>query len=736
MRRVYAENLGAFDCLRDEKGVVYAEILTVYDSCATSLTLRSQTARGIMSEPAGYAPFNRLTEIDGSWGPANRRLVRPTLLLLAKCCGVAVLYYFMVAISMKLRVSTSTLALIWPSNALLVAALLLSSRRHWWIYLLAVIPAHVAAMHVYNVGPWWLGYQLVANSALAIVSAAILRRFKPEVLYFETLNEVFAFLIVSIAVPGIVSFVLIYPTLTLSPQGLLVAHGWSKDFGTVWTSRWIANSASVMVFVPAMLVGYTRGATWFRGLSLLRIVEAVFLTILLVALTFQVYGHVYVAGTVPATVYLLPIPFLLWAAIRFGSVGTCFSITALVCISAWCAYLGQGPSLTFVSIDRVTMLQICWMMVAAPMLVLAVVISERKAATLASRESEERFRYLFNAAPIGIALEDLAGNLLFANPALGSMLGYSQQELTDMNCSQFADPQDEKEDWEEFQALRAGIKQSYQIEKRYLRKDGGRIWGRFNVSILNSGEAQPIVVATVEDITEKKEAREELERAHTELQSLTPRLLSAHEDERRRIARELHDDIGQRLSLWMMKLDVLGIKVPPERVAERAEIRKVLAGLSELITDVHNMSHQLHSSKLEHLGLRVALNDVCQQLAEQHQIVINLSANDVPDHLAEDVSLSFYRVAQGALRNAVKHSRSPRIDVSLIYDGRVLRMRVRDFGVGFDSAIPRNGLGLITMQERVRMIGGSICFNSVPGVGTELEAEARLDCKDGLAEAA
>ena len=689
-----------------------------------------------MSEPAGYALLNRLTGIEGPWEPANKGQMRPALLLLAKCCGVAVLYYFMVVISMKLRVSTSTLALLWPSNALLVATLVLSSRRHWWVYMLAVIPAHIAGMHFFNVGAWWLAYQLVANSAPAIVSAAILRRFKPQVLYFETLNEVVAFLTVSLAIPGMVSFIVIYPILKLAPVDFLAAHGWTRDFGTLWTSRWITNSASLIVFVPAMLVGYARGVSWLRGLPLRKVVEGAFLAVLLVALTFQVYGHVYASGDVPSTVYLLPIPLLLWAAIRFGAVGTCLSITALVCISGWCAYLGRGPSLSFVSFDRFTMLQMCWMMVAAPMLILAAVISERRAATLASRESGTRFRYLFNEAPIGIALEDLNGNLLFANPALGAMLGYSQRELTGMNCSQFAEPEDEKQDWEEFQALRAGLKQSYQIEKRYLRKDGGRMWGRLNVSILNSGEAQPIVVATIEDITEKKEAIEELERAHAELQRLAPRLLSAQEDERRRISRELHDDIGQRLSLWMMKLDVLGIKVPAERTAERAEIRKILAGLSELITDVHNMSHQLHSSKLEHLGLRVALNDVCRQLAEQHHIVINLSTRDVPDHLPEDVSLSFYRIAQEALRNAVKHSRSPKIDVSLIYDGRVLRMRVRDFGVGFDSAIPRNGLGLITMQERVRMIGGSICFNSVPGVGTELEAEARLDCKDGLAEAA
>jgi PAS domain S-box-containing protein len=110
----------------------------------------------------------------------------------------------------------------------------------------------------------------------------------------------------------------------------------------------------------------------------------------------------------------------------------------------------------------------------------------RKQAQEARQESEERFRYLFAEAPIGIALEDLEGRVLFANPALCSMLGYTPEELTSMNCSQFAYPEDEEEDWREFQAMRAGTRRSYQLEKRYRRKDGSRMWGRLNVSMLNS----------------------------------------------------------------------------------------------------------------------------------------------------------------------------------------------------------------------------------------------------------
>jgi len=358
----------------------------------------------------------------------------------------------------------------------------------------------------------------------------------------------------------------------------------------------------------------------------------------------------------------------------------------------------------------------------------------RKQAQQATEESEERFRYLFTKAPIGIALEDLEGKLLFANPALSSMLGYTQEELTSMNCAQFADEEDEKEDWDNFQAMCAGLKRSYQIEKRYRKKDRSQIWGRLNVSMLTFSEERKLILATIEDITEKRAALEDLQRAHSELQELAPRLISAQEDERRRISRELHDDIGQRLALLRIRLDVMQNQTPIERRFENPELSDLLAELDELTEDVHNMSHRLHSTKLDHLGLSAALKEICRQLAAQHHMAIELNAEEAPQPVPEEVSLCFYRVAQEALTNAVKHSRSTRIDVSMMREGSVLKMRIKDYGIGFDTAVRRSGLGLVTMQERLKMIGGALRIDSVAGGGTELEAEACIETTDRSAE--
>jgi len=394
--------------------------------------------------------------------------------------------------------------------------------------------------------------------------------------------------------------VAIYPVVKVSSRAALLAHNSSDGFLAVWTSCWANNSASLIVFVPLILVCVSRGRDCIRSLSRRGVGEGALLTVLLTTLTFLVYGNVHTVGDALPTAYLIPIPFLIWAAIRFGPPGACLSITLFVCVSSWCAYLGHGPFLRSFSIDRVTVLQMAWIIISAPLLCLAAVVQERR-----------------------VAVEDL-------------------------------------------------------------------------------------------------------KKAHSELQAFTPRLIAAQELEKQRISRELHDDVGQRLALLRVGLDLVDQAIPVQRSAEHAEIRSLLTQLDELATDVHNMSHQLHSSKLRYLGLRAALKEVCQQLVDQHRVAIHLTADQLPDSLSEQVSLCFYRVAQEALMNAVKHSGTSQVDVSLDCKGQVLRMCIRDYGTGFNLSVRGKGLGLVAMHERLRMVGGMLRFNSVAGMGTEVEAEVNI----------
>jgi signal transduction histidine kinase len=210
------------------------------------------------------------------------------------------------------------------------------------------------------------------------------------------------------------------------------------------------------------------------------------------------------------------------------------------------------------------------------------------------------------------------------------------------------------------------------------------------------------------------------------IKNLSGRLINAGEEERKRIARELHDDIGQRLSLLSIELDGVERELPANGVADRDALRQSLHQINELVTDVHNLSHQLHSSKLQMLGLGVALTEVCQRLARQHEMEIQLTTDNIPSPVPEDVALCFYRVAQEALNNSVKHSGSARAEVRVAAEDGTLRMTIKDYGTGFDPDVAINGLGLATMRERLRLVEGELVISSKPGGGTEVMAQAKL----------
>ena len=184
---------------------------------------------------------------------------------------------------------------------------------------------------------------------------------------------------------------------------------------------------------------------------------------------------------------------------------------------------------------------------------------------------------------------------------------------------------------------------------------------------------------------------------------LTGRLLEAQEVERRRIARELHDDLNQSLALLSVEMDLLG-QVPPASAAEIADrMQELSARVKELSSSVHDLSHQLHPSKLEQLGLVAAVRGLCQELAQPHGLEVKFTHHPVPDVIPPDAALCLYRIAQEALRNVVKHSGSRHASVELSGTADVIRLRVTDDGVGFDpgSAAGNGGLGLVSMRERL-----------------------------------
>jgi signal transduction histidine kinase len=217
------------------------------------------------------------------------------------------------------------------------------------------------------------------------------------------------------------------------------------------------------------------------------------------------------------------------------------------------------------------------------------------------------------------------------------------------------------------------------------------------------------------DITERKRAAEALS-------TVSRRLIDAQEAERARLARELHDDINQRLTLVSMSLS----RLQPGSVGAaefRAEVAAAGAEVTHLVQDIQALSHRLHSSRLDLLGLTRAAGDLCAELSDLHGVTIGFQAERIAESLPDDVSLCLFRVLQNALQNATKHSGCRQIDVSLRSGEHSIELAVVDAGVGFDPRAARaHGLGLTSMTERLKLVDGELLIDSKPGGGTTVRA--------------
>jgi PAS domain S-box-containing protein len=355
-------------------------------------------------------------------------------------------------------------------------------------------------------------------------------------------------------------------------------------------------------------------------------------------------------------------------------------------------------------------------------------VVQRKKAQLARQASEHRFMRLFEDASVGIALEGSEGRLLSVNPAFCSMTGYSKEELLQLSCADLSHPEDSRLEMVLFDELYNGKRKSYQMEKRFFRKDGSVFWAQISISLLKSVEGPPLVIGMAKDISEKKASDEQLTAAKLELQHLTSRLIQAQDDERRRISHELHDDIGQRLSLLTVDLDTLQQQLDSLGIVLEARRASDLHRFAcELGSDIHHLSHELHSSKLQHLGLASALKDLCEKVSAQNQVAVTCHAHGLANGLPSDVALCLFRVAQEALNNVLKHSNSKIASVEAVGSGQGIALKISDSGQGFDPTRSHWGIGLTSMRERLRGVGGELMVLSSPGEGTEIIAEVKLE---------
>jgi signal transduction histidine kinase len=206
-------------------------------------------------------------------------------------------------------------------------------------------------------------------------------------------------------------------------------------------------------------------------------------------------------------------------------------------------------------------------------------------------------------------------------------------------------------------------------------------------------------------------------------------LVGAHEQERIRLSRELHDDVAQRVAFLSVELTELRHRLAGLPVEFLERLARLSIETAEIGSELNRISHALHPANLERLGLEAALRSFCKELAETKRITIQMGIHDVPKAFGTDVALCLYRIAQEALHNVVKHSRATHATVSLTTDNGDLVLRVSDNGIGFDpvSVREKGTLGLVSLQERARLVRAHLQVSSKLGEGTDVQVRVPLD---------
>jgi PAS domain S-box-containing protein len=257
---------------------------------------------------------------------------------------------------------------------------------------------------------------------------------------------------------------------------------------------------------------------------------------------------------------------------------------------------------------------------------------------------------------------------------------------------------------------------------RMVNSDGHLVWVRNLVSVKETtgvGRMHGFMI----DISERKRAEETL-------RDLGGRLIAAQEEERKRVARELHDDLNQRMAVLSIELEQL-VQKTQKPINFRERVKKLQVQAQEISTVIHHLSYKLHPSKLDHLGLATAVRSLCDEMSQNDKPKIVLHEIDIPAELPKEVKLCIFRIAQEVLRNCVKHSGADSVQVILRKTDDNICLSVSDNGRGFDpdSEESHKGLGLISMEERLRIVGGEMSIWSQPMCGTRIDVSVPLSCE-------
>jgi signal transduction histidine kinase len=548
----------------------------------------------------------------------SRRVLRYALSALL----VSVAYYLGAKLGFALTFQPHPVSTLWPPNSILLAVLLLSPRRLWWFYLLAVFPAHLLVQINADIPASMILCWFVSNCTEALIGASVLQYLTRSEVRFDDTYHVWVFILASLLGPFLSSF--------LDAAFVMLNHFGESSYWDVFRMRFFSNVLASLTLVPLIVIWRRTDFAALKTSSWSRYLEAGLLVIGFVMVALVSFSSRTAGGyTRPALLYL-PLPFLLWAAIRFGPRGSSTALIVVSIFEIWGAINGLGPFAAQSPEMNALSVQLFLILASMPLLFLTALIKERERAQEVVIEEEKRLQ---------VALDS------------------EQRASRALNVSQ-----------------------------------------------------------------------DKLHESHQQVRKLLGRLIDVQEAERRRISRELHDDLNQKIAALSMSISQLKRKVPlhdGDMITELDQLRKTANGLTD---EVRRLSHQLHPAVLEHLGLVPALESYIVSFSDEEQIEVQFTAETGDERIPFQTSICLYRVAVEALRNVARHSGARVAAVSLKRVSNTLELQVSDSGKGFDVETFKQdgGLGLISIEERLRLLRGDCEISSVPGRGTRLVARVPL----------
>jgi len=348
----------------------------------------------------------------------------------------------------------------------------------------------------------------------------------------------------------------------------------------------------------------------------------------------------------------------------------------------------------------------------------------------ALRESEARFRTIFEGTNLGIALVDKAGHIVESNPALQHMLGYSPAEILNQLFTVFILPEEVSRCKALFRELVEGQRDSYHGEKKYLRNDGHTAWGRLTVSPFQGARSEDqFAVCLLEDITSQKQADKEIRTYQEQLRSVASELSLMEERERRRLATDLHDHVGQILALAQIKLGAMRESASSTHLAEPlGEVRRLI---EQTIQYTRSLSFELSPPILYDLGFEAAVEWLAELMEDQHGLTIKVETDRSSKPMGDEIRVILFQTVRDLLTNLIKQGYAKHIRVFMARRDSSLEVKVEDDGLGMRSDAHlsldgANGFSMFSIQERLKYLGGNLEVESEQGWGTRVTLRVPL----------